>query len=98
MNSFHLPLNFFQTVASVHPYNTRLASESTYYINNIKTNNGKFNIRFAAVKSLEYLDESYKHFHLKMFKKRQIEHLAVLLFKSFEMVFTFFFFFFFFFY
>ena len=30
----------FQTVASVHSYNTRLASRSTYYINIIKTNQG----------------------------------------------------------
>ena len=29
--------NFFQSVASVHSYNTRLASKSTYYINTIKT-------------------------------------------------------------
>ena len=47
---FHLPLKIYQTVASVHSYNTRLASKSTYYINTIKTNYGKFNIRFAAVK------------------------------------------------
>ena len=40
--------NVFKTVASVH--NTRLASKSTYYINIIKTNYGKFNIHFAAVK------------------------------------------------
>ena len=30
--------NFFQSVASVHSYNTRLASKSTYFINTIKTN------------------------------------------------------------
>ena len=42
--------NFFQTVASMHSYNTRLASKSTLYINTIKTNYGKFNIRFATVK------------------------------------------------
>ena len=37
-------------VASIHSYNTRLASKSTYYLNTIKTNYGKFNFRFAAVK------------------------------------------------
>ena len=42
--------NVFKTVASVDSYNTRLASKSTYYINIIKTNYGKFNIHFAAVK------------------------------------------------
>ena len=57
--------NFFQTVASVHSYNTRLASESTYYINTIKTNYGKFNIRFAAVKVWNHLDESIKYLPLR---------------------------------
>ena len=42
--------NIFQTVASIHSYNTRLASKSTYYINTIKTNYGKFTFCFAAVK------------------------------------------------
>ena len=32
--------NFFKTVASIHSYNTRLASKSTYYLNTIKTNYG----------------------------------------------------------
>ena len=31
-------LKGFLVVASVHSYNTRLASKSTYYINTIKTN------------------------------------------------------------
>jgi len=53
--------NFFQTVASVHSYNTKLASKSTYYINTIKTNYGKFNICFEAVKVWNHLDESIKH-------------------------------------
>ena len=62
--------NFFQTVASVHSYNTRLASKSTYYINTIKTNYGKFNIRFAAVKVWNHLEESIKHLPLKTFKNK----------------------------
>ena len=53
--------NFFKTVASIHSYNTRLASKSTYYLNTIKTNYGKFNFRFAAVKVWNNLDESIKH-------------------------------------
>ena len=62
--------NFFQTVASIHSYNTRLDSKSTYYINTIKTNYGKFNIRFAAVKVWNHLDESIKHLPLKTFKNK----------------------------
>ena len=62
--------NFFQSVASVHSYNTRLASKSTYYIITIKTNYGKFNIRFAAVKVWNHLEESIKHLPLKTFKNK----------------------------
>ena len=53
--------NFFQTASSRHPYNTRLASKSTYYINSIKTDYGKFNIRFAGAKVWNQIDESIKH-------------------------------------
>ena len=62
--------NFFQTVASVHSYNTRHVSKSTYYINTIKTNYGKFNIRFAAVKVWNHLDESIKYLPLQTFKNK----------------------------
>ena len=62
--------NFFKTVASIHSYNTRLASKSTYYLNTIKTNYGKFNFRFAAVKVWNNLDESIKHLPLKSFKNK----------------------------
>ena len=62
---------FFQTVASIHLYNTRLASKSTYYINTIKTNYySKFNIRFAAVKVWNHFYESIKHLTLKTFKNK----------------------------
>ena len=54
----------------MHSYNTRLASKSTYYINTIKTNYGEFNIRFAAVKVWNHLDESIKHLLLKTFKNK----------------------------
>ena len=81
--------NFFPTVASVHSYNTRLASKSTYYINTIKTNYGKFNIRFAAVKVWNNLDESIKHLPLKTFKNKVKSNiLQSLLFRSFQLVFV----------
>ena len=57
-------------VASIHSYNTRLASKSTYYLNTIKTNYGKFNFRFAAVKVWNNLDESIKHLPLKSFENK----------------------------
>ena len=62
--------NVFQTVASMHSYHTRLASKSTYYINTIKKNHGKFNIHFAAVKVWNHLDKSIKHLPLKKFKNK----------------------------
>ena len=57
-------------VAFLHSYNTRLASKSTYCINTIKTNYGKFNIRFVAVKVWNHLDESIKHLSIKTFKNK----------------------------
>ena len=67
--------NFFKTVASIHSYNTRLASKSTYYLNTIKTNYGKFNFRFAAVKVWNNLDESIKHLPLKSFKNKVMSNI-----------------------
>ena len=62
--------HLFQKLASMHSYNTRFASKSSYYINTIKTNYGKFNIRFADVKVWNHLDESIKHLPLKTFKNK----------------------------
>ena len=67
--------NFFKTVASIHSYNTRLASKSTYYLNIIKTNYGKFNFRLAAVKVWNNLDESIKHLPLKSFKNKVMSNI-----------------------
>ena len=39
-------------------------------INTIKTNYGKFNIGFAAVKVWNHLDKSIKHLPLKTFKNK----------------------------
>ena len=64
-----------KTVASIHSYNTRLASKSTYYLNTIKTNYGKFNFRFAAVKVWNNLDESIKHLPLKSFKNKFMSNI-----------------------
>ena len=61
---------FFQTVASIHSYNTGLASKSTCYINAVNTNHGKFNIRFAPVKVCNHLDKRIKHLPIKTFEKK----------------------------
>ena len=62
-------------VASIHSYNTRLASNSTYYLNTIKTNYGKFNFRFMAVKVWNNLDENIKHLPLKSFKNKVMSNI-----------------------
>ena len=54
----------------MHSYNTKLAFKSTYYINTIKTNYGKFNIRSAAVKVWNHFDESIEHLPLTTFKHK----------------------------
>ena len=49
---------FFQLISSVHKYNARLASRSPYYIKNIRTNYGKFNIHFVAAAIWNNLDKN----------------------------------------
>ena len=41
--------NYFTFISSKHNYNTRLASKSTYYIDHVGTNYGKFNLHFSLV-------------------------------------------------
>jgi hypothetical protein len=62
--------DFFQTISSMHQYNTRLASRSSYYVNAVRTNYGKFNIRFSAVTIWNKLDENIKKLPLKSFKAK----------------------------
>ena len=40
--------NYFTFIVSKHNYNTRLAAKSTYYIDQVRTNYGKFNLRFSG--------------------------------------------------
>ena len=49
--------NFFLSISSKHNYNTRLASQSTYYINRVRTNYGKFNLHFSGPSIWNNLDE-----------------------------------------
>ena len=60
--------NLFMSISSVHQYNTRLASKRNYYLPKIRTNYGKFNIRFLGVKIWNSLSEDLKmksHFAFK---------------------------------
>ena len=40
--------NFFSLISSKHGYNTKLALKTTYYIDQVRTNYGKFNIHFSG--------------------------------------------------
>jgi hypothetical protein len=67
MHKYHsnlLPItfeNFFVRVNEVHNYNTRLSSKISYSIPGVRTNYGKFNIRFQGVKVWIDIDENLKY-------------------------------------
>ena len=61
--------NFFSRISSKHNYNTRLASKSTYYIDHVRSNYGKFNLHFSGPSIWNNLDEELKSFSLRSFKQ-----------------------------
>ena len=61
--------NFFKSLNKAHPYNTRLASRSSYYLPKVRTNFGKFNIRFNGVKIWNSIEENLKSKSRTQFKK-----------------------------
>ena len=81
MYDFHsgsLPLvfrTFFTSVSKIHGYNTRLACKNSYYLPKIRTNYGKFNIRFLGVKIWNSIKEEYKTKFRSHFKKLLINSL-----------------------
>ena len=52
--------SFFVKTSCKHNVNTRFASRSTFYLPKIRTNYGKFNIRFNGFKLWNELDERFK--------------------------------------
>ena len=61
---------YFCKVASGHNYNTRLASKQSYCIGAPRTNYGKFNVRFCAIKHWNILDEETKLLPFNSVKKQ----------------------------
>ena len=61
--------NFFSLISCKHGYNTRLASKSTYYIDQVRTNYAKFNILFSGPSVWNNLDENLKNSYLNLFKQ-----------------------------
>ena len=62
--------SFFVKTSCRHNVNTRSDSRSTFYLPNIRTNYGKFNIRFNGPKLWNELDERFKCRTSNQFKKR----------------------------
>jgi hypothetical protein len=63
-NTFFLPVNH------THNYNTRLASRSSYSLPRIRTNYGKFNIRYSGAKLWNDIDDETKKLKPSQFKKK----------------------------
>ena len=73
MSKFHKQLlpsvfsNFFTSIRSVHNYNTRLASKSSFAVPISRTNYG---IKFQGGKAWNSIDESLYSTSLAVFKKK----------------------------
>ena len=73
-NKLPIPFdNFFIEVSKIHRYNTRLASKATYSLPRVRTNHGKFNIRFQGAKIWNSFDEETKASNRSIFKRRLLE-------------------------
>ena len=65
--AFH---SFFAKVTNIHKYNTRLAAKQSYYLPFVRTNYGKFNIRFQGPSIWNCIDKDIKSSSKAMFKKK----------------------------
>ena len=68
----HLPSvfdDFFDSIKTVHQYNTRLASKKSYYLPKVRTNYGKFSIRFIGVKLWNLIQDDNKLKSRNCFKR-----------------------------
>ena len=61
--------NYFTAVNKHHKYNTRLASRSSFALPQIRTNYGKFSIKFQGTKIWNSLSEETKSLHRLAVKK-----------------------------
>ena len=52
--------NFFSIISSENEYSTMLASKSTYYLDQVRTNYAKFNIHLSGPSVWNNLDENLK--------------------------------------
>ena len=66
--AFH---SFFTKVTNIHKYNTRLTAKQSYYLPFVRTNYGKFNIRFQGSSIWNCIDKGIKLSSKAMFKKKK---------------------------
>ena len=64
--------DFFIPVNKIHHHNTRLASRSCYSLPKVRSNYGKFNIRFIGASIWNSIGESIKELSKITLKKRLI--------------------------
>ena len=62
--------SFFTTTNSTHDYCTRLTSKFTFHLPKIRTNFGKFNIRYFGPKVWNDIEDSLKSFSFSRFKRQ----------------------------
>ena len=62
--------SFFTFVRQRHNYNTCLASKSTFMLPKVRTNYGKFNIRFFGPKVWNDIEEPLKTLGFQTFKQK----------------------------
>ena len=63
--------NFFTSIRNVHNYNTRLSSSSAFYTPAIRTNYGKFSLRYQGPLTWNSIDHNTKEInHRKIFKQK----------------------------
>ena len=66
--------SFFIKTSDKHNVNTRFATRTTFYVPKIRTNYGKFNIRYNGPKLWNETDERFKILTPHLFKKELTKH------------------------
>ena len=65
--------NFFTSIRKVHNYNTRLSSSSAYYTSTIRTNYGKFSLRYQGPLTWNSIDHNTKEVNYRKIFEQKIK-------------------------
>ena len=71
-------VDFFEKISKRHNYNIRLAARESYSLPSIRTNYGRFSLRFTGAKIWNSLNEEYKLLSKQSFKKAIKRDLVIL--------------------